>query len=615
MAATSPYSYGGGTQAVTPVSVLQSEAAKRAAAARRAAAAAAAGAPAPAAPVTSNDWATQLATMTASGPDYSGVATHTGDPYAKTGDYAGMWTDAQAQADAKIAAARAPIDEQRTQLAADQKLSLDAQTNFTKAMTNILTGGLDGQAGRDYALKTFGGSFLGEIEFVKDNAVFQSIAHDFTEEDFKLLGKISEITAQRPDIADQLYNDVVKHEEDLQAQGMKTAEDTWSNRLKAASVMLTQAKYNEGSGGSDKPITKSVGGALYQWDPVKKKWGLAVAAPLKPEKTKTQWNQKTGVILTFDSRGKVIGRQQVTPNPGAAAKPVNGVKANQADGSVWLVNPRTGARIAQISPPGSVTTPTTQANSPTASAQKSTPVEVRKLGESAVGKVTDAIWASVGAPPEKITGPDGKQMDNPAFAIAEKKYQAWLDSGKSFKSAMTRVTAAIGPSLRKSGFNAAQIKEAAYRIVAAEMDPPPGYTQGAGAAAANASAKTQAATSKVVGIAASQIGKPYVFASGPGNASFDCSELIQYAYANIGITIPRTTYQQIGVGTAVNYRNLNDLQPGDLIFPTNHHVVLYAGNGKVIAAPHTGELVQYQNLSDFGRPVAVRRIVSSGTSF
>ena len=110
----------------------------------------------------------------------------------------------------------------------------------------------------------------------------------------------------------------------------------------------------------------------------------------------------------------------------------------------------------------------------------------------------------------------------------------------------------------------------------------------------------------VIGAAQSQLGKPYVFGSGPDTSSFDCSDLIQWAYAQTGITIPRTTFEQIHVGRGVSWK---DLQPGDLIFPTTHHVVMYVGNGKVIAAPHTGTVVQYQPVTDFSNPVAIRRVL------
>lgn len=107
--------------------------------------------------------------------------------------------------------------------------------------------------------------------------------------------------------------------------------------------------------------------------------------------------------------------------------------------------------------------------------------------------------------------------------------------------------------------------------------------------------------SQVLKVAGKQIGTPYVWGgSKPGG--FDCSGLIQYAYAKAGIALPRTTYDQIKVGRAVKW---GQFKPGDLIFsdfegtgkPT--HVVMYAGNGRVIAAPHTGDHVRYESVDLF----------------
>jgi Cell wall-associated hydrolases (invasion-associated proteins) len=115
------------------------------------------------------------------------------------------------------------------------------------------------------------------------------------------------------------------------------------------------------------------------------------------------------------------------------------------------------------------------------------------------------------------------------------------------------------------------------------------------------------AAGQVLAYAQSQLGKPYVFASGPDTSSFDCSDLIQWAYRQVGIDLPRTTFEQIHTGRGVS---LKDIQPGDLVFPSTHHVVMYVGNGQVIAAPHTGTVVQYQPLSQFGQPVAIRRVLA-----
>jgi cell wall-associated NlpC family hydrolase len=97
--------------------------------------------------------------------------------------------------------------------------------------------------------------------------------------------------------------------------------------------------------------------------------------------------------------------------------------------------------------------------------------------------------------------------------------------------------------------------------------------------------------------AKSRIGMPYVSgAEGPG--SFDCSGLTQWSYAQAGVSITRTTYTQINDGTRIS---MSQLRPGDLVFFNNlAHVALYAGNGQVLHAPHTGAYVRYESMSTVG---------------
>ncbi|WP_328806571.1 C40 family peptidase [Streptacidiphilus fuscans] len=106
--------------------------------------------------------------------------------------------------------------------------------------------------------------------------------------------------------------------------------------------------------------------------------------------------------------------------------------------------------------------------------------------------------------------------------------------------------------------------------------------------------------------AQTRLGSPYVWgATGP--SSFDCSGLMQWAYAQAGVSIGRTTYDQINSGTAVS--STADLQVGDLIFfNDNSHVGMYAGNGMVLHAPHTGAVVRYESLDTIGTIYAMRHI-------
>jgi hypothetical protein len=124
------------------------------------------------------------------------------------------------------------------------------------------------------------------------------------------------------------------------------------------------------------------------------------------------------------------------------------------------------------------------------------------------------------------------------------------------------------------------------------------------ATTASTSGGSQTLASKFLSDVKTDIGDPYVFgAAGP--KEFDCSGLIYYNLRRIGITsVPRTSEQQ---WAWVQHIHKNELQAGDLIFmqfpgdqASPGHVVIYAGNGKIIQAPHTGADVQEVPLSSMG---------------
>ncbi|MGW4230930.1 NlpC/P60 family protein [Streptomyces sp. NPDC004980] len=99
---------------------------------------------------------------------------------------------------------------------------------------------------------------------------------------------------------------------------------------------------------------------------------------------------------------------------------------------------------------------------------------------------------------------------------------------------------------------------------------------------------------KVLAFARAQIGKPYVWgATGP--ASYDCSGLTQAAWKAAGVTLPRTTWDQVEVGTRVATA---DLQPGDLVFFYDDisHVGIYKGDGMMIHAPKPGTNVREESI-------------------
>ncbi|MFF1746699.1 C40 family peptidase [Streptomyces mirabilis] len=99
---------------------------------------------------------------------------------------------------------------------------------------------------------------------------------------------------------------------------------------------------------------------------------------------------------------------------------------------------------------------------------------------------------------------------------------------------------------------------------------------------------------KALAFARTQVGKPYVWgATGPG--SYDCSGLTQAAWKAAGVDLPRTTWDQVNVGTTVP---LSDIKPGDLVFFYDDisHVGLYVGNGMMIHAPKPGAYVREESI-------------------
>ncbi|MEU4316520.1 NlpC/P60 family protein [Nocardia sp. NPDC024068] len=105
--------------------------------------------------------------------------------------------------------------------------------------------------------------------------------------------------------------------------------------------------------------------------------------------------------------------------------------------------------------------------------------------------------------------------------------------------------------------------------------------------------------------AKTKVGAMYSWgAAGPAN--FDCSGLVQWAYKQAGIKLPRTSFEQSHVGAPVAFQNL---KPGDIVITNGGgHVGMYAGDGKLLNAVQSGEPVTYTNLTP-DDVVTARRIV------
>jgi cell wall-associated NlpC family hydrolase len=136
-----------------------------------------------------------------------------------------------------------------------------------------------------------------------------------------------------------------------------------------------------------------------------------------------------------------------------------------------------------------------------------------------------------------------------------------------------------------------------------------GSTTSGSAGSSGSSSSYDAKAAKALDFARAQIGKPYVWgATGPG--SYDCSGLTQAAWKAAGVTLPRTTYDQVNAGTTVSLANA---RPGDLIFFYDDisHVGLYIGNGMMIHAPKPGAYVREESVY-YGGESIIHSVVRPG---
>ena len=108
----------------------------------------------------------------------------------------------------------------------------------------------------------------------------------------------------------------------------------------------------------------------------------------------------------------------------------------------------------------------------------------------------------------------------------------------------------------------------------------------------------------VVAIALRYLGCRYVWAAS-GPRTFDCSGFTMFVYAQVGVRLPHHSGSQIGQGARVSRDNL---EPGDLVFFGSpiHHVGIYIGGGKMVHAPHTGDVVSIDPIDGRGFSGACR---------
>lgn len=204
-----------------------------------------------------------------------------------------------------------------------------------------------------------------------------------------------------------------------------------------------------------------------------------------------------------------------------------------------------------------------------------------------------------------LAGLERKLADQEKTIRASRDAKARLKKDADSRTAQAQQVVDRLDAEQKARLAAAQQAQAAEQLAAATArDGAPTQTSRSGAdrtaspsasaSDGSTSAPAPAASGRggsAVSFALAQVGKAYVYgATGP--SGYDCSGLMLRAWANAGVSLPRTSSAQFGVGTSVP---VSQLQPGDLVFYYSgiSHVGMYIGNGKIVHAanPRSGVTV------------------------
>ena len=195
-------------------------------------------------------------------------------------------------------------------------------------------------------------------------------------------------------------------------------------------------------------------------------------------------------------------------------------------------------------------------------------------------------------------------------AIEEAQEEAAAAAAAATKAAEQAAAAAAATAATVAGAVGGSTDGAAATDAANQAAGPAAY-QGPIAGTSQGGSGQMAAVQAAV----SQLGTPYVFGGEEAGVGFDCSGLVQWAWGQAGVSIPRTTETQ---WPALQQVSLDALEPGDLLFYYNldgddqvDHVVMYTGSGPygtdtVIQAPYTGSTVSYSPIFTEGLIGAAR---------
>ncbi|MDA8061414.1 MAG: C40 family peptidase, partial [Actinomycetota bacterium] len=191
-------------------------------------------------------------------------------------------------------------------------------------------------------------------------------------------------------------------------------------------------------------------------------------------------------------------------------------------------------------------------------------------------------------------------------ASGSASFSSLLEAAVGGPTGAPAATSAPGPSTELAPGVAAATGSAG--VAGTETPEAPGATSGEGGSQFG---------QEVVARARAELGVAYRWGGASPSTGFDCSGLVQYVFGQLGVSLPRTSEEQVAAGIAVP--DLAAAQPGDLLFfepgPRGPgHVGIYIGNGQMIDAPYTGADVRVDPV--WTTPVAIRQVLPgpSGTA-
>lgn len=199
----------------------------------------------------------------------------------------------------------------------------------------------------------------------------------------------------------------------------------------------------------------------------------------------------------------------------------------------------------------------------------------------------------------KITGPVGEWTAVESGDVTGYVKTEYILTGAEAQTYAENLVTEAQQEGREEAFTYAVSREAEEAQIAQETQEDTQQTE-----TAEVSAQTAATGQAIVDYACQFIGNPYVWGGTSLTDGADCSGFVQSVFAHFGISLPRTTYEQIYSGVEVSY---DQAMPGDLIC-YDGHIGIYVGNGQIVNAQNPEQGIGISPAT-YTTILSVRRIV------